>query len=345
MAKKKSTSSSASKTASAKAGTSRSRAGSAKKEPSAKTKKSSGGSKKISKKTTKKTTRKAPAAPASAKKPSKKTAKATGKTTKKASKSAAGSTTTKTVKKTTKKAAASKSTSKQPAKKPENKAVSKAQAPTKPAQKPTKPAEPAPPAAPPKPEIPASADGKPGDKRPVSNRPKRTKPPAAVMPEGIGGLLSPGGPAPKPLIASTDRVDAAETAESETYPTKSPFNKRELEKFRTTLLVKRAEVLSEVTGLEGDALTSGSSGNLSHTPQHMADAGSDAADQTISLDLAAAERNLIKEIDAALKRIREGVYGLCEATGRPIRKERLAELPWTRYSIDAARQLEGKRSS
>lgn len=163
------------------------------------------------------------------------------------------------------------------------------------------------------------------------------------MPEGIGGLLSPGGPAPKPLISSSDRVDEATQAEAEAYPTKSPFNKRELDKYRQTLLQKRAEVLNEVAGLEGGALTGGGSGNLSKTPQHMADAGSDAADQTLSLDLAAAERNLIREIDAALKRIEDGVFGLCVKTGKPIRKERLAELPWARYSIEAARQMEERR--
>ena len=176
-------------------------------------------------------------------------------------------------------------------------------------------------------------------------RPKRPKPPVAVMPEGIGGLLAPGGPAPKPLIASTDRKAAGDEPSAEVYPTKSPFNKRDLDKFRQILLEKRAQVLAEVTGLEGDALTGGGSGNLSHTPQHMADAGTDAADQTLSLDLAAAERNLIREIDAALQRIDDGVFGLCVATGKPIRKERLAELPWARYSIDAARQMEGRRGS
>lgn len=199
-----------------------------------------------------------------------------------------------------------------------------------------------PPAPPPPPASGSGANG--ADNKPSRpSRPKRPKPPAAVMPEGIGGLLSPGGPARRPLIASSQRVAPADAAEAEKYPTKSPFNKRELQKFREILLRKRNEVLSEVTGLEGGALTSGGSGNLSHTPQHMADAGSDAADQTLSLDLAAAERNLIREIDAALKRIADGVFGLCEATGKPIRKERLQELPWARYSIDAARQFEGKR--
>lgn len=279
-------------------------------------------SKKTTKKKTKKTTKKAATA---ASKVDKK--KITKKTAKKPSAKKPAKTSTK---KTTKKVDSKKVDSKKPAStKKSSKKSKKAAAP------------PAPPPPPPPPPPPADAKSKDGPSRP--SRPKRPKPPAAVMPEGIGGLLSPGGPAPKPLISSSDRAPAQAAAEAEKYPTKSPFNKRELDKFRQTLLQKRAQVFAEVAGLEGDALTGGGSGNLSHTPQHMADAGSDAADQTLSLDLAAAERNLIREIDAALKRIEDGVFGLCVSTGKPIRKERLTELPWARYSIDAARQLEGRR--
>ncbi len=295
--------------------------------------------------TSKKTTKKAPAKKVTKKAPAKKTDKVTKKPP--ASKKVTKTTTKKTPapKKTSKKAPApAKAPAKKTLKKSTEAAPSKKPAAT--SKKTTKKtaAKPAPPPPPPPPAAAAKESGagtKPADNRP--SRPRRPKPPAAVMPEGIGGLLSPGGPAPKPLIASADRVDEATDTEAEKYPTKSPFNKRELEKLRHILLQKRAEVLHEVTGLEGDALKSGGSGNLSKTPQHMADAGSDAADQTISLDLAAAERNLIKEIDAALQRIRDGVFGLCEKTGKPIRTERLEELPWARYSIEAARQMEGRR--
>jgi RNA polymerase-binding transcription factor DksA len=72
----------------------------------------------------------------------------------------------------------------------------------------------------------------------------------------------------------------------------------------------------------------------------MAEQGSDAAGQSLSLDLAAADRRLIKEIDDALQRIESGTYGVCELTGKPIKIERLEELPWARYSIEAARELE-----
>jgi RNA polymerase-binding transcription factor DksA len=91
--------------------------------------------------------------------------------------------------------------------------------------------------------------------------------------------------------------------------------------------------------MEGEALQA-SSGSLSHLPQHTADQGSDAYDQSLSLGLAQVDRNLIKEIDDALLRIQKGTFGMCEITGKPINRERLDELPWTRYSIEGARERE-----
>ena len=72
----------------------------------------------------------------------------------------------------------------------------------------------------------------------------------------------------------------------------------------------------------------------------MAEQGTDVFDQALSLDLAQVDRNLIREIDAALARIDNGTYGFCELTGKPIKPERLEELPWARYSIEAARERE-----
>lgn len=295
-------------------------------------------------KPTKKTAKKAATARPPSKRPVKKqasTKKAAGKAPAKKTRNAAKPTPAKaapaagTSKKTPKKTAG-----KPPAKAPPSKAApSTGKAPAKTIEAPPPPVA----APPPPPAAGAAASGGKDTERKGPARPKRPKPPVAVMPEGIGGLLTPGEPAPKPLIASTDRRAAQDEPAAEIYPTKSPYNKRELDKFRQILLEKRAQVLDEVAGLEGGALTGGGSGNLSHTPQHMADAGTDAAEQTLSLDLAAAERNLVREIDAALQRIEDGVFGLCVATGKPIRKERLAELPWAQYSIDAARRMEGRR--
>jgi RNA polymerase-binding transcription factor DksA len=155
-------------------------------------------------------------------------------------------------------------------------------------------------------------------------------------------LIEPGAPMRKPLIPSGPKAGKGMgglMAAADGAAKKSPYNKRELLVFRDILRKKRLELVGDVSSMENEALQ-GQSGSLSHLPQHIADQGSDAYDQSLSLDLAATDRKLIKEIDDALARIEAGTFGLCEITGKPITAERLQELPWTRYSIEAARDLE-----
>lgn len=42
------------------------------------------------------------------------------------------------------------------------------------------------------------------------------------------------------------------------------------------------------------------------------------------------------EIDYALSRIEQGIYGICEETGEKIEFDRLLAIPWTRLSIEGA---------
>jgi DnaK suppressor protein len=121
--------------------------------------------------------------------------------------------------------------------------------------------------------------------------------------------------------------------------TKSPLNEKQIAEFRELLIVKRRQLLGDVTSMENEAL-GGNGGSLSHLPQHMADQGSDTFDQSLNLDLAASQRGLLKEIDDALDRIDANLYGICELLGKPIKLERLRNTPWARFSIEAAREIE-----
>lgn len=110
------------------------------------------------------------------------------------------------------------------------------------------------------------------------------------------------------------------------------------------LLQKREAILANVGEIEGEALNRSraeASGDLSYVPIHMADVGTDSYNQDVALSLANGERDLLREVDAALHRIEEGTYGFCEATGRPIPKTRLEAMPWARYCVEYARTLEG----
>lgn len=112
------------------------------------------------------------------------------------------------------------------------------------------------------------------------------------------------------------------------------------------LLQKRAEILKNVSEIEDEALKKprlDATGDLSSMPIHMADLGSDNFEQEFALGLMDGERKLLHEIDDALVRIEEGVYGICEGTGKPIPKARLEAQPWARYCVEHARLVEKGR--
>lgn len=122
---------------------------------------------------------------------------------------------------------------------------------------------------------------------------------------------------------------------------KPGLNKREIEKFRKLLLEKRAEMLGDVESLESDALRGeNNGGNLSNMPMHMADVGSDNYEQEFTLGLVESEKKMLREIDEALVRMQEGIYGVCLESGKPIGKPRLEAKPWAKYCIEIAREKE-----
>lgn len=84
-------------------------------------------------------------------------------------------------------------------------------------------------------------------------------------------------------------------------------------------------------------------GDLSSYGQHMADAGTDTFDRDFALSLVSNEQEALSEIAAAIQRIKAGTYGICEATGEPIAKERLLAVPFARFSAHAQKEIERNR--
>jgi len=73
---------------------------------------------------------------------------------------------------------------------------------------------------------------------------------------------------------------------------------------------------------------------------HMADAASDAFDRDFALGLLSSEQDALYEVEQALQRIRTDSFGICELTGKPIERARLDAIPWTRFRVEAGKQLE-----
>ena len=73
------------------------------------------------------------------------------------------------------------------------------------------------------------------------------------------------------------------------------------------------------------------------TDNHPADTATAMYDRELDEGLEEGARDTLAEIDAALQRIEDGTYGICEVCGKPIGADRLSALPWTRLCIDDSR--------
>jgi len=117
----------------------------------------------------------------------------------------------------------------------------------------------------------------------------------------------------------------------------------EIQRFKEILMQKRIELIGDVNSIESEALRKSrldAAGDLSSMPIHMADIGTDNFEQEFALGLMDSERKLLAEINEALIRIENGVYGICEGTAKPIQKARLQANPWARYCIEYATMVE-----
>jgi RNA polymerase-binding transcription factor DksA len=108
-----------------------------------------------------------------------------------------------------------------------------------------------------------------------------------------------------------------------------------LMKQRQRLLRLREALLEEIHQLRSEA----SEENPNYS-MHPADAATDSFDRDLVLGLASFKQEGLYEIDAALERIDEGTYGVCELTGQLIPWKRLEAIPWTRFSLQAEKQIE-----
>ena len=103
--------------------------------------------------------------------------------------------------------------------------------------------------------------------------------------------------------------------------------------------------MKEVLIKRRDALRKALAGDLSLLRELQqsgdeVDAALDAAQDELSSKMAEVESRELAQIENALERIREGTYGLCEVTGKPIPMARLQALPYATLCIEAQREVE-----
>jgi len=61
--------------------------------------------------------------------------------------------------------------------------------------------------------------------------------------------------------------------------------------------------------------------------------------------MAASERKRIRDIEAALVRIKKKTYGVCHLTGDNIPEARLQAKPWAKYTLESAKKIERRTNN
>jgi RNA polymerase-binding transcription factor DksA len=124
------------------------------------------------------------------------------------------------------------------------------------------------------------------------------------------------------------------------------MNADRLAHFRDQLRTLLDGVQKTADGLEEQVRTAvggESGGGISNAPIHLGDIGSEVYNQELGATLLESEIHIRDETLDALDRIERGTYGVCENCRRPIIRERLDALPYTRYCTACATKLRDGR--
>ncbi len=150
--------------------------------------------------------------------------------------------------------------------------------------------------------------------------------------------------APPPPRAVQARPHAGPVAAAQAIPPavmakkrKEKFSPKEIEEFRKVLLAMHARLTNQIGKMRENALTRDDEVN----PEED---GSDAFDRLFTLERAGTEQNTIHQITNALRAIKEGTYGVCEACGCLIEYARLHALPFVKNCVACQSEMERQRS-
>lgn len=123
--------------------------------------------------------------------------------------------------------------------------------------------------------------------------------------------------------------------------------KKEARSYRQLLLKLRERISEDIKHISEDTLKKSqkeAAGDISGYTLHMADLATDAYDREFSLNLASCDRDVILLINDALKRIDEGVYGICAQCKKPIARIRLKALPFASCCLKCQKAQEKPHS-
>ncbi len=116
---------------------------------------------------------------------------------------------------------------------------------------------------------------------------------------------------------------------------KKKMNKKEKEGFRKTLLEKKFNIINKLSQTINE-----SKEMETNVAQDSVDKAETSYTKEFLLSLSDGDRELLIEIDDALKRLDRDEFGICQLCGGDISQKRIAAIPWSPYCISCQEKAE-----
>jgi DnaK suppressor protein len=110
------------------------------------------------------------------------------------------------------------------------------------------------------------------------------------------------------------------------------MNATDLLRYKTLLLAKQDELSAVREGVATLVPPAGESEG------DLIDQANSDAEAELQISVHQSNAGLLRAIEGALVRIRQGAYGVCEVCEQPISKARLEAVPWTHLCRDCKEQ-------
>jgi DnaK suppressor protein len=114
------------------------------------------------------------------------------------------------------------------------------------------------------------------------------------------------------------------------------MERHRLEHYRALLEQRRLQLRQSVTRTEED----GRAAQSTDSAQDIADRASSSYQKEFLFALSANDRIFLQQVERALARISEGLYGECEQCGETIKESRLEAVPWARNCVHCQERIE-----
>ncbi|HNU53987.1 MAG TPA: TraR/DksA C4-type zinc finger protein [Candidatus Syntrophosphaera sp.] len=124
-----------------------------------------------------------------------------------------------------------------------------------------------------------------------------------------------------------------------------PMSEKKLKKFEELIqkeLKESVAYIEDVTKHQSIGARE-SSGDLSSYAYHQADQASDTNLMEQNVMMMEKEREKIRLLNDALRKIYEGFFGICEMCGENIKESRLEIIPYAKFCIDCMEKMEDKK--